>query len=154
MKVFISYSGSDLDLVRKVADTIRPHATPLYWDQDKEPGTAAWHSIFQWIDASDCVIALITDAVVKRTEAVHHEIGYAKGKGKTILPMVGTEVDRSRLGCLNGVTYVLFDPNNMADGLSSIRQRVASLAASKKLANELLGIALLVGAVIALCDHS
>ena len=76
MKVFISYSVEDTAIVRKIADEIRPHAEPYFWDQNKSPGEEVWKTIQNWIDGADCVIAVITDKVVARGESVNQEIGY------------------------------------------------------------------------------
>ena len=98
MKVFISYSVKDLRLVGFIADQIRPHAEPVYWTQNQAPGHDAWRTIFDWIDTADCVIAVITDAVVERGESVNQEIGFAKGKGKLVIPLVAPRCRRTAWG--------------------------------------------------------
>lgn len=97
MKVFISYSTEDLSLVRQIADEIRAHAEVFYWDETRTPGEHAWNQIFAWIDQSDAVVAVITDKTVSRGISVGQEIGHAKAKQKTILPIVASDVPVTEL---------------------------------------------------------
>lgn len=124
MKIFISYSTDDAELVRNISNYVRPHAEVYYWAESKMPGQDAWQSIFNWIDQSDLVLAVITDKTVSRAMSVGQEIGRAKAKDKTIVPLVGPNVDNSQLGCLQGVTYQRIDPDNPKPALQSI-ERVA-----------------------------
>ena len=78
MRLFISYSTGDLEIVDQIADALRPHAEVFYWDKDKEPGKDTWQTIFRWIDSADLVIAVITDKTVARAMSVGQEIGHAK----------------------------------------------------------------------------
>lgn len=131
MKIFLSYSTPDLDIVRKIATYIQKHATVLFWDKDKEPGKESWPTIFQWIDQSDLVLVVITGNTVKRAMAVGNEVGHAKAKSKTIIPLVAPEVPTSELGCLNSITYQPINPNNPGPDLTRINQLV--LAHKQKL---------------------
>lgn len=132
MKVFISYSVDDRELVHRLAAEIRPHAEPLFWDQNNEPGTDAWGTIFRWIESADCVIAIITDKVVARGESVHQEVGYAKGRGKFVIPVVASDVEASRLGCLKGITYIRWQRGNETEALQTIKNCVATLNEDKQ----------------------
>ncbi len=132
MKVFISYSVNDIAIVRKIAEEIRPHAEPYYWDQNKSPGEEAWKTIFSWIDSSDCVIAVITDKVIARGEAVNQEIGYAKKAGKLVIPLVASGVDSGRLGFLAGVTWISFDPKNPSAALDGLKQKLTEMNLMKQ----------------------
>jgi len=132
LKVFISYSVDDLAVVQKVASEVKPHAEPMFWNQNQEPGEDAWRSIFGWIDAADCVIAVITDKVVNRGESVNQEIGYAKGKDKLVVPVVSPGVDKSRLGCLHGVTYIKFTDDDPSQAIDAIKEKLAAMDRSKR----------------------
>ena len=124
MKVFISYSGADLNMVRGIHSVIKDYAEVYYWDQNKEPGQDAWASIFSWINRSDLVIALITGRTVARGISVGSEIGHARAKSKTIIPLVSDKVPESELGCLKGVTYKQFDEENPTEALQKIEYRI------------------------------
>lgn len=136
MKVFISYSTGDLDLVRRVAREVEHSAKVKYWDKDKKPGDSAWATIFRWIDGCDLVIVLVTDKAVRRGLAVGKEIGRAEAKGKTIVPLVDKGVPESELGCLDGRTYVHLDSSNPGAAMLEVgeilKDRAAALARARK----------------------
>lgn len=132
MRIFLSYSVKDLCLVHFIASQIRPHAEPVFWTQNHVPGRDGWQTIFSWIDAADCVIAVITDSVVERGESVNQEIGYAKGKGKLIIPMVAPNVPKDRLGCLHGITYLPLDRSRFPEAMDRLKATLTGLAEHKQ----------------------
>lgn len=135
MNIFISYSVADLQLVNSIAGYISRHASVRYWDKSKEPGREAWPLIFQWIDQSDLVIAVITDNTVRRAMSVGQELGRAKTMQKFIIPLVTGNVKSSDLGFLSGIVYERIDPRNLTPALLSaeraILQRKQQLEAQK-----------------------
>jgi len=44
MRLFISYSTRDLEIVSQIADALRPHTEVFYWDKGRESGTVAWET--------------------------------------------------------------------------------------------------------------
>jgi TIR domain len=124
MKVFISYSTDDVQMVNQIAYQLRPHTEVFYWNTSKVPGQEAWPSIFQWIDQCDLVLAVITDSTVSRAMSVGQEIGRAKAMKKIIVPLVAPEVPNSELGCLSGVTYERLDHHNPGPALENIKKVV------------------------------
>lgn len=124
MKIFISYSTSDLNLVNKIADQIRPFAEVFFWDKSKMPGEEVWPTIFSWIDNADLVMAIITGNTLSRAMAVGQEIGRAKAKGKHIVPLVSREVPSTELGFLSGITYQPVDPYNSDHAMQDIKSLV------------------------------
>lgn len=132
MKVFISYSVKDLRLVEFVSRQIEPHAEAVYWSRDRIPGQDAWATIFRWIDDSDCIIAVLTGNVLERGESVHNEIGYAKGKGKLVIPLVGASVPRDRLGCLHGITYLPLDRERFPEATDRLKATLGAMAKQKQ----------------------
>lgn len=125
MKVFISYSTDDRDLVNQIAKEIEPHAEVHYWDKSKEPGVDAWKSIFGWIDQSDTLLAIITDKTVARGMSVGQEIGHAKTKGKRIIPLVAEGVPSSALGCISGLTRETLSPTNLVPTIERLKRLFA-----------------------------
>jgi len=134
MRVFISYSTPDLNLVHQIAKSAGANADVKFWAKDKEPGQDAWPTIFSWIDASDLVLVLITGHTVARAMAVGNEVGRAKAKGKLVIPLVSPGIPQAELGCLNGVTYEHIDPFNPMPALKRINALIASMA--QKLATQ------------------
>lgn len=127
MRVFISYSTADRSLVSMIADSLSQHAEVCYWDQDKEIGQGNWPQIYNWIDTSDMVLAVITGNTVSRAMSVGNEIGRAKAKGKMIIPLVGDEVSSSDLGCLKDVTYQRIEKKNVTSALDAIVNVIGKL---------------------------
>ena len=131
MKIFISYSNDDLKLVKTYANFIKPHAEVKYWDKDKKPGDEVWPMIFQWIDESDIVLAIITDNTVSRAMSVGHEIGRAVTKGKRVIPFVAKGIPVSELGCLCSINYQEIDPENPQAAMNFLLEELAPLKEKK-----------------------
>jgi len=129
--VFLSYSVDDVKLVYQIAEAIKPYAAVRFWHKDNDPGTDVWQTIHKWIDEADCVIAVITDNVVRRGESVNQEVEYAKAHGKTVIPIVATGVGKDRLGCLSGTTYIPADVENLDAALDAVKRKVHALRKKK-----------------------
>jgi len=127
MKVFISYSIDDSDLLHQLIDAIRVCGDEVRcWDKSREPGREVWPSIFGWIDECDIVIAIITDKTVKRGLSVGNEIGHATAKGKPILPLVGPDVGPGDLGCLGSVVFQRIERGNAGEAILAVQRTLAS----------------------------
>ena len=124
MRVFISYSTSDLRVVTRLADQIKPSAEVYYWAERTLPGPDAWNSIFDWIDTADAVIVMITDTPVTRGLEVSQEVGRAIARGKRIIPIVSANIASYDLGCLRGISYQPIDFTNPQHGLDRIGEIV------------------------------
>lgn len=150
MKVFISYSTPDLSIVENLANRIKPFAEVYYWAHSNFPGQESWPTIFNWIDNSDLVIALITDNTVKRAMAVGQELGRAKSQRKTIVPIVSQHVPSSELGFLSGVTYEPIDVSNPQPAIDEVGQVVHSYKLDQEQTQKQLLILLIVVVAIIL----
>ncbi len=126
MSIFISYSTDSKDLVKRIANYLEPLGDVSYWDQNKIPGEKDWDLIFDWIDDSDIVLAVITDKTISRAMAVGQEIGYAQDQGKYIIPLIAYKVEESELGCLKGIIYQRFDKDNPGPALLAIESSIKS----------------------------
>lgn len=141
MKIFISYSAADRQCVSQLAQQLRPVVSKLtYWDQDLEPGTETWPTIYTWIDQADWVLVVITDNTLSRAFAVGQEVGHARAVGKKIIPLVTPGIHTDQLGCLGGLTYHTIDPDNplpaahaVADVILKHRKQQAYQRALEKL---------------------
>jgi len=154
IKVFISYSTVDSDLVRQVANYISPHCEVNFWDQNRTLGVPVWPEIFQMIDQADLVIAIITDKTVSRGISVGQEIGRAVTNGKLIIPLVGKDVPISELGCLQGVNYQRMLPESLGPSLESVRQRVLTLSRKSDIKQFVLISLIIVVSIWALTSES
>jgi len=125
MNIFISYSAKDTEFVRRIADGIRAeHVIVNWWDESKKLGQNSWQQIFGWIDEADLVLAIVTGNVLHRGLAVGNEIGYARAKGTTIIPLVTDEKDRFDLGCLTGTVDQFIDENDPQSGINAIKRHI------------------------------
>jgi hypothetical protein len=124
MRVFISYSGKDLDLVEFLASSLGPKVGVDYWDASRSLGLPDWGQIHNWIEEADLVIVLITDATVQRAMAVGNEVGHAKAHNKPIIPLVASTIDPTDLGCLGGVTYQRFSGETFQQAVQLVAQEV------------------------------
>jgi hypothetical protein len=120
MRIFISYSSPDINIVSILADQLKMYGDIYYWDKDNTPGESAWEQIFSWIDNSDIVLVLITDATIARAMSVGQEIGKAKAGKKLIIPIVTSSVSKNDLGFLSDITYQEIDINNPAPAIYQI----------------------------------
>lgn len=107
-----------------------------------------WDQIFSWIDLSDLVIVLITGNTITRGISVGNEVGHAKAKNKTIIPLVSLDVPTSELGFLSGITYQPIDPANPNVALEEITKVVLHYKEKKK--NDIGILFLLIGAIVGL----
>ena len=126
MKIFISYSTPDSHIVQQLANQLRIFGEVYYWADSNLPGRNAWHSIFNWIDTADIVVVLITGNTVIRAMSVGQEVGRAKTKGKTIIPIISKSVSSTELGFLNGVTYQPIDVFNPYTAIQDVTKVIDS----------------------------
>lgn len=132
MRVFVSYSVADVDLLQQVVGTIRAGGDePLCWDTSKVPGQEVWQSIFAWIDSADLVVVIITDQTVSRAMSVGQEVGRARAKGKPIVPLVSADVKAADLGCLNGVIYQPISREQTQQALAGVARVIEGMKLKK-----------------------
>ena len=121
MKVFISYSTKDTEIVRQFVSEIEDCGDDVYWwSESKQPGAKAWVSIFKWIKNADIVLAVITDATLDRAMAVGNEIGYARANGKRIVPILSEGIQPTSLGCLIGTTHIRLRRDRLAESIDEV----------------------------------
>lgn len=173
MKVFISYSAKDISLIRKFADGLQQQAAGVsrvhWWEDSKRPGKEAWPQIFRWIDEADLVLVIVTGNVLSRAMAVGNEVGYAKAKGKSIIPLISelsgwrmmlwrlgvanTGISTEDLGCLGELVHVRINEHDPKAGIEKIKAELTQFAKEKQAANDaeqaklILGLLGVVGAL-------
>lgn len=142
--VFISHAVSPEDylLVVTISNLLWQNGMQAFVAEwERHPGTPVSEKVAQQIDASDAVLAIITPNYTRASFA-NQEIGYAKARGKLIIPLVeaGTKVS----GFLYGLDPLEFSRNNL---LESARNLVKFLKKQKvdKENNEALANLILMG---------
>ena len=154
IKVFISYSTQDNDLVRQVANYIKLHCEVFYWDQNRTLGEPLWPEVYKWIDNCNLFIAIVTDKTVRRAMSVGQEIGRAIAKEKTVIPLVGRDVPDFELGCLRGINYQRISNENSGAAMESVRQRILALSRKEDIRQALIISAPAMAAVWAFSSES
>jgi hypothetical protein len=120
MRIFISYSSPDTNIVSVLADNLKMYGDVYFWDKDKTPDELAWEQIFSWIDNSDIVLVLVTDATIARSIQVGREVERAKTAHKIIIPIVSNSISEDGLGFLSGISYKEIDIKNPAPAINRI----------------------------------
>lgn len=154
MKVFISYSAKDTLPIRKFADGLRQItgvSQVHWWEDSKRLGKEAWPQIFRWIDEADLVLVIVTGNVLNRAMAIGNEIGYAKAKGKSILPLVSelsgwrkmlqrlgfkAGISAEDLGCFGELVHIRINKHDSQAGIEQIKAELTQLVREKHAANE------------------
>ncbi|MCI0486072.1 MAG: toll/interleukin-1 receptor domain-containing protein [Blastocatellia bacterium] len=96
-KVFISYSHSDKEWARQLAETIASTGLAVWFDEfDIKPGQQLVDALEKGLRESDAVILLINSENINRPN-LFFEIGAALGMNKTIIPVVPKDFEAHKL---------------------------------------------------------
>jgi hypothetical protein len=116
LKVFISHSNKDIDIVKKLEAKMKQEGFKAYIAEEiKQPGKYLPKKVQDLICKSDCVLVLYTKNA-SRSKWVNQEIGYALAVNKPLIPIV--EKDVSYLGMLIGLEFILFDRKNPNEAIT------------------------------------
>jgi excisionase family DNA binding protein len=143
LKVFISHSTEDLEIVSIVSNSLKLIGVNVYVAEFyPEPGKILRDKILENLKSSDCVIVLLTHFGAKSTW-VQQEIGIAKTLGKPIIPLLEKGV--SVKGVLEGVEYIPLDLKNinaaverLIESISQLKEKLITYSTSQ--AAKLLGV--------------
>lgn len=142
MKVFISYSTKDIQIIDKFKQTlssmgIEPYVA-LYDDQ---PGTIQWEKIKSNIKKSTCMLAVMTKDG-SRSKWVQQEIAVANALNIPIIPVVEKGVNVK--GVLEARDCIEFDKGDPSHAYERVNSYLSGL--KKKVENkELIGFLLIAG---------
>lgn len=131
-KVFISHSTRDQGLVISLANLLTKFEVEVYvaeWYLD--PGQRIDKKIFDQIEASNCVVVLLSRKGI-RSNWVHQEIGYALKCNKLIIPLVEKGIDLKDLAALQGREYIEYDSREHQEALDKLSNHVKSLKMKKE----------------------
>jgi len=129
-KVFISHSTEDVDVVYELAKYLRlngiiTHVSEWY----EQPGESLPEKVASLVNDSDCILALLTVGG-ERSRWVNQEIGYGRGAGKFIIPVVEDGVKVT--GFLQGVEYIPFRRDDPYDAVTRAVEYLNTLAIRKE----------------------
>lgn len=89
MKVFISHSSKDKNLVRRIADALEASGMDVWDDSEILPGENWAEKIAKALEESQAMVVLLTPESLS-SEQVLREVGYALGKieyNKRLIPV-------------------------------------------------------------------
>jgi hypothetical protein len=131
IRVFLSHSSRDEALVEPIRAQASAIEVDVYLHElHPEPGATLSAKISEAIKSSDALIVLITPNTVV-SPYVNQEIGYALGQSLPIIPLVTPGVAGEQLAMLEGVEYVVFDPDRPHEALTHLTARLHSMQATK-----------------------
>jgi hypothetical protein len=111
-----------VDLVRRVANHAEPISVVTYaYEDDPQPGSPVASKLEARIREADAVIVLLTRNSQHRP-SVHTEVGIARALGKTIIPVIELGVDPLQFVFLQGLEWVVLDPEKLDDALLGIQR--------------------------------
>jgi hypothetical protein len=101
--VFLSYSRTDADMMKRIRDTLREEGLPIWTDENLTPGTPSWQSAIEEAleNAGGVVVLLSPDA--RKSQWVANELSFASAQGVAIFPVLvrGEEKDSVPLQLAN-----------------------------------------------------
>ena len=86
MRLFISYSREDLDVVSKIVSVLKNGSLEPIWDQDFACGPAFLDEVKLSISHCHVFVPILTERSAERGW-VHEEIGYASALNIPVLPL-------------------------------------------------------------------
>lgn len=96
-RVFISYSQSDIDWVKKFADTLRVAGIPVFFAAEEIPvGEPIGDALEKGLRESDVITAIVAPGNT-RSPGVLFELGAAIALGKRVISIVPDNFDTSKL---------------------------------------------------------
>ena len=129
-KVFISHSTTDRGLIIYLANLLNKFGVEsVVAEWYLTPGEPLDKKVFDQIDKSNCVVALLTRNGI-RSNWVQQEIGYSLKQDKPIIPIVEKGV--KDLAALEGKEYIEYDPYQYQEALIKLSTFVKSLKLKKE----------------------
>ncbi len=122
MKIFISHSSLDQELIRKIKNTLEPYGiTPLIAEHNIDLENSITEKIENMIKQCDVALILLTENGFN-SQFVQQEIGYIKSLNKSYLQLVQLGYENKIKGFNYGKDYVPFDTTNQEYALEKIKK--------------------------------
>jgi len=141
-KVFISHSTRDQGLVISLANLLSKFGVEVFVAEwYLTPGERLDRKVFEQIEKSDCVVALLTRNGI-RSNWAQQEIGYALRRPKMVLiPLVEKGIDQKALAAVQNKDYIEYDPYQPQQALIKASSYVKSLKLGKEEQTKILLVA-------------
>jgi len=149
MKIFITHSEKDIELARKLKESLKDDCEIYIAADDIQPGRSLPDKIVTNIKSSNYLIGLITRDAVS-SQWVQQEIGIAKANNIPIIPLVEPGVKIK--GVLEGIEYITLDRNNPYKTLNNLREYIHRKKKQKQ-TDEIIIIALALISLIILASY-
>ncbi len=133
MKIFVSHSLSDSELLGKIRNTIEIYGIELLIAehvQDLE--NTSTEKIEQMIIESDIAILMLTENGLN-SNFVQQEIGYIKSLKKPFLQLVQSGFENKISGFNYGRDFIVYDPENPEDAISKVKTEILRYWNEKKI---------------------
>ena len=116
-RAFVSYSRSDINIVRRLVGVLRGEGVAPMWDDDLLPGSGFSDQIQSFIANSHVLVPVLTPASAERPW-LHQEIGFAIALGKPVLPIaLGGGIPQGIIGGIQAVEL----RDDLADAATKLR---------------------------------
>ena len=169
MKIFVSHSLNDKELVDRLHRSVKPYGITLYVAEHYvDMNNTITSKIESMIKSCDAAVILLTKNGCD-SKFVQQEIGYLRSLNKPSLNVVEKEYEKAVTGFIYGHDYISYDPQKPDDTIVKVtnlleshnkavqkKQEMEKLKAAEKESQKkaLIGIGLLVGALFAVATIS
>jgi hypothetical protein len=86
--VFLSYSRSDAEMMRRVSEDLRGEGFRLWNDEQLEPGTDSWKTAIQNALENSATVVVLLSPDAKKSEWIERELDYARAQQVPIIPVI------------------------------------------------------------------
>lgn len=162
MKIFVSHSLNDKELVDRLHCSVKPYGITLYVAEHYvDMHNSITSKIESMIKSCDAAVILLTKNGCD-SKFVQQEIGYLKSLNKPSLNVVEKEYEKAITGFIYGHDYIPYDPQKPNDTIAKVTNLLVNhnkalqekqemekvkVKADKESKNALIGIGLLVGSL-------
>jgi hypothetical protein len=126
MKIFVSHSLKDKDLIHEIKNTLEPLGiTLLIAEHHNDLNKTITSKIESLIWQCDVGLILLTKNGYK-SKFVQQEIGYVKSCNKPILQVVQSGLENKISGFLYGRDFIVYDPENPQIATQKIKRSLVT----------------------------
>ncbi|MBI4283102.1 MAG: toll/interleukin-1 receptor domain-containing protein [Chloroflexi bacterium] len=130
--IFLSHSEADKSWVEWIASNAQDMGINVYmYEYDTQAGFSVADKVQSAIENCQALVVLLTPNS-EVSPYVQQEIGFAKARGKLVIPLVQPGVSKKCLAMLEGVEYITFDPTEPETALTRLLDYLAKLKESRE----------------------
>ena len=132
MKIFVSHSFSDSELLNQFKTKVEPHGIKLLIAEHIQDSiNTISQKIENMIKESEFAIIMLTDNGIN-SNFVQQEIGYIKSLNKPFFQLVQSGFEDKLSGFSFGRDYILYDPERPEDAINKIKDEILNFWEDKK----------------------